>query len=217
MDHIQNNTYPGRGIVVGKDTNNNSVIVYWIMGRSVNSRNRIFVNNNYIVSTEPKDSKLVEDPSLIVYNAMRDTGNYMIVTNGSQTDTIYEQLVHGRNFIESLYSVDFEPDAPNYTPRISAVVSKHTGNVDICVISRNHTGQSDRKFYSYSDIEPGIGYCVTTYLGDGDPLPSFNLDPIRLPLQDNIQQTFWNALDKDNRISIMTRINDKVSIINQME
>ena len=214
MDHIQNNTYPGRGIVVGKDTNNNSVIVYWIMGRSVNSRNRIFVNNNYIVSTEPKDPKLVEDPSLIVYNAMRDTDNYMIVTNGSQTDTIYEQLTHGRNFIESLSGVDFEPDVPNYTPRISAVVSKHTGNVDICVISRNHTGQSDRKFYSYSDIEPGIGYCVTTYLGDGDPLPSFNLDPIKIPLQDNIQQTFWNALDKDNRISIMTRINDKVSIIN---
>ena len=217
MEHIKNNTYPGRGIVVGKDTNNNSVIVYWIMGRSVNSRNRIFVNNNYIVSTEPKDPKLVEDPSLIVYNAMRDTENYMIVTNGSQTDTIYEQLAHGRNFIESLSGVDFEPDAPNYTPRISAVVSKHTGDVDICVISRNHTGQSDRKFYSYSDIEPGIGYCVTTYLGDGDPLPSFNLDPIKVPLQDNIQQTFWNALDKDNRISIMTRINDKVSIINQME
>ena len=217
MDHIQNNTYPGRGIVVGKDTNNNSVIVYWIMGRSTNSRNRIFVNNNYIVSTEPKDPKLVVDPSLIVYNAMRDTNNYKIVTNGSQTDTIYEQLVHGRNFIESLSGVDFEPDAPNYTPRISAVVSKHTDNVHICVISRNHTGQSDRKFYSYSDIEPGIGYCVTTYLGDGDPLPSFNLDPIRLPLQDKIQQTFWNALDKDNRISIMTRINDKVSIINQME
>ena len=187
------------------------------MGRSVNSRNRIFVNNNYIVSTEPKDPKLVEDPSLIVYNAMRDTENSMIVTNGSQTDTIYEQLAHGRNFIESLSGVDFEPDAPNYTPRISAVVSKHTGNVDICVISRNHTGKSDRKFYSYSDIEPGIGYCVTTYLGDGDPLPSFNLDPIKVPLQDNIQQTFWNALDKDNRISIMTRINDKVSIINQME
>jgi len=217
MDHIQNNTYPGRGIVVGKDTNNNSVIVYWIMGRSVNSRNRIFVNNSYIVSTEPKDPKLVEDPSLIVYNAMRDTDNYMIVTNGSQTDTIYEQLVNGRNFIESLSGVDFEPDAPNYTPRISAMVSKHTGNVDICVISRNHTGQSDRKFYSYSDIEPGIGYCVTTYLGDGDPLPSFNLDPIKVPLQDNIQQTFWNALDKDNRISIMTRIDNKVSIINQME
>ena len=89
--------------------------------------------------------------------------------------------------------------------------------MDICVISRNHTGQSDRKFYSYSDIEPGIGYCVTTYLRDGDPLPSFNLDPIQLPMQDNIQQTFWNALDKDNRISIMTRINDKVSIINGEE
>lgn len=214
MDHIQNNTYPGRGIVVGKDTNNNSVIVYWIMGRSTNSRNRIFVNNGYIVSTEPKDPKLVEDPSLIVYNAMRDTENYMIVTNGSQTDTIYEQLVNGRNFIESLSSVDFEPDAPNYTPRISAVVSKHTGNVDICVISRNHTGQSDRKFYSYSDIEPGIGYCVTTYLGDGDPLPSFNLDPILLPLEDNIKETYWNALNTDNRISLMTRVNDEVSIIN---
>ena len=171
-------------------------------------------DSNYIVSTEPKDPKLVEDPSLIVYNVMRDTENYMIVTNGSQTDIIYEQLVHGRNFIESLSSVNFEPDAPNYTPRISAVVSKHTGNVDICIISRNHTGQSDRKFYSYNDIEPGTGYCVTTYLGDGDPLPSFNLDPILLPLEDNIKETYWNALNTDNRISLMTRVNDEVSIIN---
>ena len=130
MNHISNNTYPGRGIVVGLNENSERVIVYWIMGRSANSRNRILEYKDNIVSTKPKDYTKVEDPSLIVYNAMRDieiyhqSASYTIITNGSQTDTIVEQLRHGRNFIESLSGPTDEPVAPNFKPRIRALVDE---------------------------------------------------------------------------------------------
>lgn len=214
IKHLTDNIYPGRGIVVGIDKDNQLIILYWIMGRSTNSRNRIFVYNNNILNTQPKDESLVEDSSLIVYNAMRDIGDNIIITNGAQTDTIYEQLCNGRNFIEALSGHMFEPDAPNYTPRISAIVDKTKKKFSMSIISRNHTGLADHKFYEYQNIQPGTGYCLTTYMGDGDPLPSFNLDPILLPLEDNIKETYWNALNTDNRISLMTRVNDEVSIIN---
>ena len=219
MNHISNNTYPGRGIVVGLNENSERVIVYWIMGRSANSRNRILEYKDNIVSTKPKDYTKVEDPSLIVYNAMRDieiyhqSASYTIITNGSQTDTIVEQLRHGRNFIESLSGTTFEPDAPNYTPRISSLVVQKN-HFQISVISRNNTGNAYHKFYSYDNIRPGTGYCVTTYMEDGEPLPSFNIDPVEVTLRGNIALAYWKELNPVNRISLMARVGNKMKIIN---
>ena len=213
IKHLTNNVYPGRGIVVGKDKNNQLIILYWIMGRSSNSRNRIFVYNNNILNTQPKDESLVEDSSLIVYNAMRDIGGNIIITNGAQTYTIYEQLCNGRNFIEALSGHMFEPDAPNYTPRISALVDQKN-HFQISVISRNHTGNADHKFYSYDNIRPGTGYCVTTYMEDGEPLPSFNIDPVEVTLRGNIALAYWKELNPVNRISLMARVGNKMKIIN---
>ena len=188
------------------------------MGRSDNSRNRIFKYKNNILSTEAADPSLVEDPSLIIYNAMRGIGHNIIVSNGSQTDMIYDKLMLGSGFLASLEHETYEPDAPNYTPRISGYLDKNFKNISLSIIKRNHTGNTDRCFYRYSNIPLGVGYCVTTYMGDGDPLPSFQGEPILLPLTgnvDDIANTYWEALNEDNRISLMVREGDYVKIINK--
>ena len=216
--HIQYNSYPGRGIVIGYNNAGESIVIYWIMGRSDNSRNRVFKYKNNILSTEAADPSLVEDPSLIIYNAMRGIGHNIIVSNGSQTDMIYDKLMLGSGFLTSLAYETYEPDAPNYTPRISGYLDKNFKNISLSIIKRNHTGNTDRCFYRYSNIPLGVGYCVTTYMGDGDPLPSFQGEPILLPLTgnvDDIANTYWEALNEDNRISLMVREGDYVKIINK--
>tara|TARA_B110001454_G_C12469645_1_gene329816 strand:+ start:14 stop:595 length:582 start_codon:yes stop_codon:yes gene_type:complete len=179
------------------------------MGRSDNSRNRIFKYENNILSTEAADPLLVKDPSLIIYNAMRDIGNNVIVTNGTQTDMIYDKLMWGSGFLASLEHETYEPDAPNYTPRISGYLDKNIKRITLSVIKRNHTGNTNHCFYRYSDIPPGVGYCITTYTGDWKtPLESFKWEPLTLPLNGNADQianTYWEGLNEDNRISIMVR------------
>jgi IMP cyclohydrolase len=218
LEHISNNSYPGRGIVLGRNLDGMWIAIYWIMGRSDNSRNRIFTYKNNILSTEAADPSLVEDPSLIIYNAMRDIGHNIIVTNGSQTDIIYDKLMLGSSFMASLEDETFEPDAPNYTPRISGYVNKNEQCITLSIIKRNFTGDTDHCYYRYSKLPAGVGYCITTYMGDGDPLPSFHGDPILFPFvkgnAKEIANTYWNELDADNRVSLMARVNNNIEIIN---
>ena len=218
LEHISNNSYPGRGIVLGQNHDGVWIAIYWIMGRSDNSRNRIFTHKDNVLSTEAANPSLVKDPSLIIYNAMRGIGHNIIVSNGSQTDVIYDKLMLGSSFLASLEHEKYEPDAPNYTPRISGYIDRNVGSVSLSIIKRNHTGNTDYHFYRYSNIPLGIGYCITTYTSDGDPLPSFQGEPILLPLNgnaDEIADTYWNELDKDNRISLGLRFNNIVKIINK--
>ena len=218
LEHISNNSYPGRGIVLGRNLDGMWIAIYWIMGRSDNSRNRIFTYKDNVLSTEAANPSLVKDPSLIIYNAMRGIGHNIIVSNGSQTDVIYDKLMLGSSFLASLEHEKYEPDAPNYTPRISGYIDRNVGSVSLSIIKRNHTGNTDYHFYRYSNIPLGVGYCITTYTSDGDPLPSFQGEPILLPLNgnaDEIADTYWNELDKDNRISLGLRFNNIVKIINK--
>ena len=218
LEHISNNSYPGRGIVLGRNLNGMWIAIYWIMGRSDNSRNRIFTYKDNVLSTEAADPSLVKDPSLIIYNAMRGIGHNIIVSNGSQTDVIYDKLMLGSSFLASLENETYEPDKPNYTPRISGFIDKNRQRITLSIIKRNHTGDTDHCFYRYSHMPTGYGYCITTYMGDGDPLPSFQGEPILLPLKgdiDEIANTYWNELDKDNRISFGLRFDNIVKIINK--
>ena len=211
LEYLKNNSYPGRGIVTGLSQDSAQMIVlYWIMGRSENSRNRIFTLDGDTVRTEPFDASKVEDPSLIIYNVSRKIGLIHIVTNGDQTDTIYDELSSGGSFESALMKRCYEPDGPNYTPRISCVINEKTGNYSLSGlrrISANNEG-SLRSFYHYQKGTPGTGHCIHTYLSDGNPLPSFNTEPVELPLAgtlDEIVNKYWDALNKDNRVSILAK------------
>ena len=222
--HISENAYPGRGIVLGHNHENSWIVIYWIMGRSSNSRNRIFTHENGILRTEAADSSMLEDPSLIIYNAMRDLDGCIVVSNGKHTDTICRGLEDGKSFYTALNSEKHEPDAPNYTPRISGIIQREEGAMALSIISQSDFSveQSEHRFYRWTDIAPGCGYCLTTYLGDENPLPSFKGDPLMLPLQDNAEQIanfYWQELNQDNRISLAVREltqsgEDQLNIIN---
>ena len=205
-ERLHQNPYPGRGIVIGRDAVGGWVQVYWIMGRSENSRNRIFVGEGDLLRTQAADPAKVDDPSLIIYNAMRVCGRRYIVTNGAQTDDVYEAFATGRGFAESLDRWLHEPDAPNYTPRISGYLDLDTEQVwlSILKVSPFDAEQSERHFFRFDSIGPGYGYAITTYAGDGNPLPSFSGTPYLLPL-DGDPGNFWQALDGDNRISLAVR------------
>ena len=208
--HIAGNVYPGRGIVIGRNQKNSWIVIYWIMGRSSNSRNRIFRHENGILHTEAADPSLVEDPSLIIYNAVRDVDDCVVVTNGSQTDTICEGFMQGESFYDSLHKEKHEPDAPNFTPRISGMIEQKKSSVTLAKISKSDFSDehSVYHFYCYNEIGAGFGYCLTTYKGEGNPLPSFQGAPILLPLEGNAEQIvdiYWKALDQDNRISLAVR------------
>ena len=218
LEHISSNSYPGRGIVLGRNHNSEWVAVYWIMGRSPNSRIRIFKYENKILSTEAADPSKVKDPSLIIYNAMRGIGHNVIVSNGSQTDMIYDKLMLGSGFLASLENETYEPDEPNYTPRISGFIDKNRQRITLSIIKRNHTGDTDRCFYCYSNMPTGYGYCITTYKENGHPLLSFQGEPILLSLKgsaEEIANTYWNELDSNNRISLMAYVDDDIKIINK--
>ena len=214
-DAVEGNRYPGRGIVVGQSCDGTkAVIAYFIMGRSENSRNRVFVERDGAVFTEPFDVSKLEDPSLIIYAAVRTFDNHLIVTNGDQTDTIYEGLAEGKSFYEALESRCFEPDAPNFTPRISAeaVFGDGTFRYRMRILkSADAEGSACNRFgYDYAPVA-GVGHFIHTYEHDGNPLPTFQGEPERVEIPDCIDaftDEIWNALDEDNKISLYVRYTD---------
>ena len=204
-------TYPGRGIIVGKSQDGKrAVMVYFIMGRSVNSRNRVFVNDNGGIRTEAFDPSQMVDPSLIIYWPVRETDKHMIVTNGNQTDTIYDFIRNGASFIKALRTREFEPDAPNFTPRISAMATFEGGDfsLDMGILRAGDAEGSSctRVYWEYEKLEAGKGCFLHTYLSDGDPIPSFTGDPETVSVGDGTAQEIanevWNGLNEDNRVSL---------------
>lgn len=211
--HLKNNPYPGRGLVIGKsDVNQNWVLIYWIMGRSPNSRNRRFVNEGGVLRTEPIDYSKVKDPSLIIYEAMLELPDKYIVSNGDQTRTIFEGIQKGISFPETLAEREREPDAPNFTPRISGMLSR-TDKKEIIALSILKANSidpayTDRYYYQPALPQAGYGFGLTTYQGDGDPLPSFIGDPLLLPCQGpagKILEVYWEALNAENRVSLAVK------------
>lgn len=212
---IKDNSYVGRGIVIGKSPDGKkAVIAYFIMGRSANSRNRVFTERGGALYTEPFDPSMVEDPSLIIYAAMRRFENKLIVTNGDQTDTIYEGLKNGLGFAESLKSRCFEPDAPNLTPRISGMLTFGEGDFEYSMSilkSADPEGSACNRYTFDYPALPGLGHFIHTYIGDGKPLPTFCGEPERVAIPDSIDEfaeKLWSALDKDNRISLFVMYTD---------
>ena len=219
MEDLRRNRYPGRGIVIGQTPDGQHLVqVYWIMGRSDNSRNRIFVQEGDLVRTAPFDESKVEDPSLIIYNCIRTLGPAHIVSNGDQTDTIHEGLEQQRSFEESLYTRTFEPDAPNYTPRIAGLVNLddecHAYQLGILKTLDNDEDHPARQVFNYGNFIAGIGHFIATYDGDGSPLPSFSGEPRALPIGDEIGECldlYWEALNEDNRVSLLVKFIDPES------
>ena len=215
-EELKSTTYPGRGIVLGRSADGRSAVAaYFIMGRSVNSRNRVFIEDGSGIRTEAFDPSKMTDPSLIIYSPVRTYGFYTIVTNGDQTDTIYDGLSTGHTFEESLRTRCFEPDAPNYTPRISGLMHVLTGNYDYSLsILKSDNGDPDRclRFtYSYENPAKGSGHFIHTYMGDGDPLPSYTGDPTAVTIDGDIDEftdKVWESLDPDNKVSLFTRYID---------
>lgn len=214
-DRIRGNRYVGRGIVIGKSANGKyACSAYFIMGRSANSRNRIFVERDGVLYTEPYDVSRVEDPSLIIYAAQRRYGNRLIVTNGDQTDTIYEGLRAGKTFSEALESRAFEPDFPNLTPRISGMLtfSEQDFRYEMSILKSADTAGSACNRYTFSFAAlPGLGHFLHTYVCDGNPLPTFQGEPERVSVPDDIDAftaSLWDALDAENRISLYVRYTD---------
>jgi hypothetical protein len=211
--HLVHNTYPGRGLVVGRSSVEDAwLMIYWIMGRSEHSRNRRFVIEGDILRTEPVDGSLVADPSLIIYEAMMALPNCHLVGNGEQIRTIYEALNAGSSFDAALSTCEREPDAPNYTPRISAMLDLHDspGQLTMSILKANvaDPAYTDRTTYRPALPPVGFGMGLTTYDGDGSPLPSFSQDPLLLPCEGAnraVLDTYWNALDADNRISLAVK------------
>jgi phosphoribosylglycinamide formyltransferase-1 len=208
---LENNRYPGRGILVGLSRENKAVIAYFIMGRSQNSRNRVFVAEGQDLKTEAFDPSLVEDPSLIIYSPVRSVGKDLIVTNGDQTDTIYDCLQQGKTFEQALQTRQYEPDEPNYTPRISALVHNDKPFGYALSILKRTGGECERLFYNYDKIEKGTGHLIHTYENDGSPLPPFAKEPHEVSLEGDIDafsNQLWESLDKENKISLFVRYTD---------
>ncbi|MGI6072616.1 MAG: IMP cyclohydrolase [Lachnospiraceae bacterium] len=212
---IEGNSYAGRGIVFGKSADGTkAVAAYFIMGRSANSRNRVFAEKDGVIYTEPFDVSKVEDPSLIIYAAVREFENKLIVTNGDQTDTIYNHLKQGSCFSTALSTRRFEPDAPNFTPRISGMIEFGEGDFTytMSILKSVDAKGSTCNRYTF-DFEPiaGLGHFLHTYVCDGNPLPTFQGEPERVAIPDDIDEftnKLWNALDADNKISLYVRYTD---------
>ena len=209
---LRGNTYPGRGIVLGlTEDGSRAVAAYFIMGRSANSRNRVFTLKNGELFTEPFDASRVEDPSLIIYAALRQLGNRLIVTNGNQTDTVYEGLAAGKSFSEALEARCFEPDAPNLTPRISGLFTLDADKprYEMSILKSIDPEGSDCARYIFSyPAKPGLGHFLHTYVRDGNPIPSFQGEPERVHIGSDPEafcDALWEALDPDNRISLYVR------------
>lgn len=216
---LSENAYPGRGIIIGKSPNGKyAVTAYFIMGRSENSRNRIFVEDGEGIRTQAFDPDKMSDPSLVIYAPVRVLGNKTIVTNGDQTDTIYELMDKQQTFEQALRTREFEPDAPNYTPRISGIMHVENGTYNYAMsILKSNNGNPDscnRYTYAYSSPAAGEGHFIHTYRCDGDPLPSFEGEPKLVDIPDDMQvftDLLWNSLNEDNKVSLFVRYIDIVT------
>lgn len=213
---LSSTTYPGRGIIIGKSSDGKkAVAAYWTMGRSAGSRNRVFVEDGDGIRTQAFDPSLIAgDPSLIIYAAVRVLGKQTIVTNGDQTDTIYDGLKQGLTFEQSLRSRKYEHDAPNYTPRISSVMNFENGYDYALSILKSDNGNPDntlRFTYTYDAPVAGEGHYIHTYMGDGNPLPSFEGEPVKVKISGNIDEftnEIWSSLNEDNKVSLFVRFID---------
>ena len=207
---LEQNTYPGRGIVLGcSEDGTKAVIAYFIMGRSENSRNRVFVEDGEGIRTQAHDPSKMKDPSLIIYAPVRVLNKNTIVTNGDQTDTIYDFMAQGKTFEESLRTRTFEPDEPNFTPRISGIVLED-GSYRLSILkSADGNPKSTRRyFFEYSNPLAGQGHFIHTYRCDGNPIPSFEGEPEQVAIRGNIDEftaDVWNSLNADNKVSLFTR------------
>ena len=213
---LKGNAYPGRGIIIGKTPDGTkAVTAYFIMGRSSNSRNRVFVEDGEGIRTEAFDPSKLEDPSLIIYAPVRVLGNKTIVTNGDQTDTIYDLMDKQQTFEQALRTREFEPDAPNYTPRISGIMHIENGKYNYAMsILKSNNGNPDacnRYTFAYTNPVSGEGHFIHTYMQDGNPLPSFEGEPKLVDVADDIDaytQLLWTSLNEDNKVSLFVRYID---------
>ncbi|MBQ9200010.1 MAG: IMP cyclohydrolase [Lachnospiraceae bacterium] len=215
-NELKENAYPGRGIVIGvSEDGTKAVTAYFIMGRSSNSRNRIFMEEGEGIRTEAFDPSKLEDPSLIIYAPVRVLGNKTIVTNGDQTDTIYEGMDKQSTFEQSLRGREFEPDGPNYTPRISGIMHIESGNFNYAMsILKSNNGNPDacnRYTFAYQNPVAGEGHFIHTYMHDGNPLPSFEGEPKWVKISgdiDTFTDEVWTSLNEDNKVSLFVRYID---------
>ena len=208
---LQETSYPGRGIIVGRTADDTkAMIAYFIMGRSGNSRNRIFELTEDGIRTKAHDESKMEDPSLIIYHPVRVVGEETVVTNGDQTDTVRDFLLEGKSFEASLRTREFEPDGPNYTPRISALVAKD-GSYKMSILKSMDGDPSCccRYFYEYDKPQAGVAHFIHTYQGDGNPLPSFEGEPERIALEwadaKSFAEVLWENLNEENKVSLFVR------------
>lgn len=216
---LKENSYPGRGIIIGKSQSGKyAVTAYFVMGRSENSRNRIFVEEGEGIRTEAFEPDKLSDPSLIIYAPVRVLGNKTIVTNGDQTDTIYELMDKQQTFEQALRTREFEPDAPNYTPRISGILHIEEGkyNYAMSILKSNNgnPSQCNRYTFSYTNPVNGEGHFIHTYMGDGNPLPSFEGEPELVAIPDDREaftNMLWSSLNEENKVSLFVRYIDIVT------
>lgn len=209
---LKGNAYPGRGIIIGKTPDGTkAVTAYFIMGRSENSRNRMFVQEERAVRTKAVDESKMTDPSLIIYYPVRTVGKWTVVTNGDQTDTVCQFIENGGCFRDALLTRTYEPDAPNYTPRISGAVctANHKMSYLMSVLRKDEQSEKCRRFfYKFSDVDAGVGHIIHTYGGDGDPLPSFSRAPVEIEMgndAESVADEVWQALNADNKVSLFVR------------
>lgn len=215
-EELKSNEYPGRGIVIGRSADGKkAVTAYFIMGRSSNSRNRVFVTEGEGIRTQAFDPSKLEDPSLIIYAPVRVLGRNTIVTNGDQTDTIYDKMAEGLTFEQSLRGREFEPDGPNYTPRISGIMHIEDGKYDFAMsILKSNNGDPsccNRYTYTYDNPKAGEGRFIHTYMHDGNPLPSFRGEPKEVVIAgdiDSFTEMVWTSLNPDNKVSLFVRYID---------
>ena len=215
-EELRGNAYPGRGIVIGRTPDGKkAVTAYFIMGRSENSRNRVFVEDGAGIRTQAFDPSKLSDPSLIIYAPVRVLGNKTIVTNGDQTDTIYELMDKQQTFEQSLRTREFEPDAPNYTPRISGIMHVENGEYNYAMsILKSNNGNPDacnRYTFAYTNPVSGEGHFIHTYKCDGNPLPSFEGEPKLVAIKDDMNEfanDLWTSLNEDNKVSLFVRFID---------
>ncbi len=211
-EKLKNNSYPGRGIVLGLNNDGDKYIqIYWIMGRSENSRNRVFVEKDGFVRTKAFDDSKLEDPSLIIYYPLKSIEDYHIISNGDQTDTVFEKLKEDGNFEDAIISRTFEPDAPNYTPRITGLIELGGKNAYSLSIIKTQDGNPQtcvRNFFNYEKAMTGIGHCIHTYENDGSVLPSFLGEPYIMPVLNSIEENidfYWPRLNSNNRVSLLAK------------
>lgn len=215
-NELKENSYPGRGIVIGKSPNGKfAVTAYFIMGRSENSRNRVFVTEGEGIRTQAFDPSKLVDPSLIIYAPVRVLGNKTIVTNGDQTDTIYELMDKQQTFEQSLRTREFEPDGPNYTPRISGIMHVEDGKYNYAMsILKSNNGNPEscnRYTFAYENPAAGEGHFIHTYMHDGNPLPSFEGEPKLIGIPNDMEsftELLWNSLNEENKVSLFVRYID---------